>query len=195
MRSATCPTPVWSAPSVSSPATIVSVIGLPVETPAAPAPTGGYIRLMDGHHLAQLNIGTLRAPVDHPAVAGFVNRLDEINALADMADGFVWRLQTEEGNATAIQAFDDPLLLVNLSVWESIDALHAFAYRTDHRELLRGRADWFHRHDGNYQVLWWVPAGHIPTVEEAKERLGRLDADGPTAHAFTFVHRFEPPRS
>lgn len=145
------------------------------------------------YHLAQLNIGKTAGPMDSPIMEGFAARLDEINAQADVADGFVWRLQTEDGNATSIHAFDDPLLLVNMSVWESIEALHAYTYRTDHRELLRDRAEWFERYDGPYLVLWWVPAGHTPTVEEAQERLANLTADGPTAEAFTFGKRFDPP--
>lgn len=121
---------------------------------------------------------------------GFTGRLDEINALADTAEGFVWRLQTDDGNATAIRAFDDPSLLVNLSVWESIESLHAFTYRSLHRELLRGRSEWFHPSGGSHQVLWWVAAGHVPDVLEARRRLEHLEAHGPTPHAFTFAHRF-----
>jgi len=145
------------------------------------------------YHLAQLNIGRIRAPVEDPIMDGFMSRLDEINAIADTTPGFVWRLQTEEGNATAIHAFDDPMLLVNMSVWESVEALHAFTYRSDHRELLRGRADWFERFEGSFQVLWWVPAGHIPSVEEAKAKLEQLVASGPTEEAFTFAKRFPAP--
>ncbi len=126
-------------------------------------------------------------------MAGFTERLDEINALADAADGFVWRLQTAEGNATAIHAFADPGLLLNMSVWESIDALHTFTYRTEHRELLRSRAEWFEAADGPHQVLWWVPAGHIPTIDEAKSRLRTLAIEGPTSQAFTFAVRFDAP--
>ena len=149
--------------------------------------------MTDGYHLAQLNIGRIKAPVEDPIMDGFMNRLDEINAIADNTPGFVWRLQTEEGNATSIHAFDDPMLLVNMSVWESIEALHEYVYRSDHRELLRSRAAWFERHEGPYQVLWWVPAGHIPTVAEAKERLNMLVEQGPTAQAFTFAKPFDPP--
>ena len=145
------------------------------------------------HHIAQLNIGRTRAALDHPSMIGFTGRLDEINELADAADGFVWRLQTDDGNATAIRVFDDPMLLVNLSVWESIETLHAFTYRSEHRDLLRGRTDWFHRSVGAHQVLWWVPAGHLPDAGEARLRLEHLDTHGPTAHAFTFTHRFDPP--
>ena len=124
---------------------------------------------------------------------GFMSRLDEINAIADGTPGFVWRLQTEEGNATSIHAFDDPMLLVNMSVWESVEALHEFTYRSDHRELLRSRADWFERHEGPFQVLWWVPAGHIPSLEEAKTKLELLTESGPGPAAFTFKDRFDPP--
>lgn len=147
----------------------------------------------NGYHLAQLNIGRVKAPPEDPLMEGFMSRLDEINAIADASAGFVWRLQTEEGNATSIHAFDDPMLLVNMSVWESIDSFREFTYRSTHKELLRQRADWFDPHDGPYQVMWWVPAGHIPTVEEAKERLEILTDQGPTPEAFTFKDRFPAP--
>ena len=147
----------------------------------------------NGYHLAQLNIGRTKASPDDPIMDGFMKRLDEINAIADRSPGFVWRLQTEDGNATSIHAFDDPLLLVNMSVWESIDEFREFTYRSTHKELLQQRADWFDRHEGPYQVMWWVPAGHIPSVEEAKERLETLIEHGPTPEAFTFRDRFAPP--
>ncbi len=149
--------------------------------------------MANGYHLAQLNIGKMVAPTDDPRVAGFMDRLDEINAIADGSPGFVWRLQTEDGNATSIHAFDDPLLLVNMSVWESIEAFREFTYRSTHKELLQQRADWFERHEGPYQVMWWVPAGHIPTIEEAKGRLEMLVDHGPTREAFTFNDRFDSP--
>lgn len=145
------------------------------------------------YHLAQLNIGRMVAPTDDPRVAEFMNRLDEINGLADKAPGFVWRLQTEEGNATSIHAFDDPLLLVNMSVWESVDQLYEFTYRTAHTEVMRDRAKWFEKHDGPYQVLWWVPVDQVPTLDEAKKRLEMLVEHGPTPEAFTFRQRFSPP--
>lgn len=149
--------------------------------------------MTNGYHIAQLNIGKTAGPMVSPVMAGFAARLDEINALADTAEGFVWRLQTEDGNATSIHAFDDPMVLVNMSVWESIEALHAYTYRSDHLELLRGRADWFHKMDGPHLVLWWVPAGHRPSVGEAKERLETLISHGPTPEAFSFAKRFDPP--
>ncbi len=142
--------------------------------------------------LAQLNIGRLRAPTDSPIVAEFMEALDPINALADSSAGFVWRFQTAEGNATAERPFDDDTVLVNFSTWESIDALADYVYRTAHTEYLRRRREWFDRFDGAMVVLWWVPAGHRPTVAEAIERLAHLEAHGPTPYAFTFRHRYEP---
>jgi heme-degrading monooxygenase HmoA len=142
------------------------------------------------HHIAQVNIARMRAPLDDASMAGFVARLDEINALADGAPGFVWRLQTPEGNATYLRPYDDDRILFNLSVWESIEALKEYVYKTAHAELLRGRRDWFEHFDGAYLALWWVPAGHIPDVEEAKARLAHLAERGPSAHAFTFKQIF-----
>ena len=143
-------------------------------------------------HLAQLNVGRMLAPVTAPEIADFMAALDPINALADAAPGFVWRLQTGEGNATSIHAFDDELMLLNMSVWESIESLRAFTYTTAHTEVLRRRREWFERLDVSHLVLWWVPAGHIPSIEEALDRLGRIRRDGPTPMAFTFRVPFEP---
>jgi uncharacterized protein DUF3291 len=150
---------------------------------------------MAGYHVAQLNIGRLRAPLDSDQLAGFVEALDPVNALADGAEGFVWRLQTEDGDATAIRAFDDDMLLVNMSVWESVEALADFVYRSDHRAIMRRRREFFEPMAEAFTVLWWVPAGHVPSVEEAKDRLERLRRDGPTAEAFTFRYRFEAPNA
>ena len=145
-------------------------------------------------HLAQVNIGRLRAPVDDPLIAEFVAGLDRINALADGAPGFVWRLQTEDGNATAIRpADDDELLAINLSVWESVEALADYVYRSDHVAFMRRRREWFERFATSYLALWWIPAGTIPTVPDAMARIARLDREGPTSAAFTFKHRFAPP--
>src|SRR5262245_9707658 len=148
---------------------------------------------MDGYQLAQLNVGRLRAPTDSPLVAEFMNALDPINALAEASPGFVWRFQTEDGNATAVRPYDDDSILVNLSVWESVEALSAFVYHSDRTAYLRRRAEWFERMHDTIVVLWWVPAGHIPSVEEAITRLEALRANGPTAEAFTFRDRFPAP--
>jgi hypothetical protein len=141
-------------------------------------------------HLAQLNIGRLRAPTTDPIVAEFMGALDEINALAEMSPGFVWRFQTEEGNATAVRPFEDDLVLINMSVWESVEALADYVYRSDHTSYLRRRREWFDRLHDVYLVLWWVPVGHRPIVDEAIERLRHLSAHGPSDHAFTFRRVF-----
>lgn len=147
---------------------------------------------MAGHHLAQINIGRLHAPIDSAVIRDFAGALDPINALAEASPGFVWRLQTDDGNATSIKVFDDDLIAINLTVWESVEALADFAYRTDHAAFLRRRREWFERMEEAYLVLWWVPAGHQPDIEEAIARLEHLRAHGPTPTAFTFRHRFDP---
>jgi hypothetical protein len=146
----------------------------------------------DRWHLAQLNVGRMVAPLGAPEIAGFRAQLDPINALADADPGLVWRLQTEAGNATDIRPTDDDLFLVNLSVWRSIEALRAFTYTSGHVQVLRQRRSWFEQLADAHLVLWWVPAGHIPTIDEALARLDRLRRDGPTPAAFTFRAPFAP---
>ena len=148
---------------------------------------------MAAHHLAQVNIATLRAPLDGPELAGFVAQLEPVNALADRSPGFVWRLQTEDGDATAIRPYEDDRVMVNLSVWASFEALRSFVYATRHLEVMRHRRQWFSRMADPYLTLWWLPAGTIPTVAEAKERLELLAGQGPTAGAFTFRAPFPEP--
>ncbi|MGF1604788.1 MAG: DUF3291 domain-containing protein [Rhodothalassiaceae bacterium] len=141
--------------------------------------------------LAQMNIGRLVAPVGDPAVADFVDNLARINALADQMPGFVWRLVDEDGaDATGLRPFDDPDILVNLSVWESVTALRRFVYKSDHKDFLRRRAEWFVPMAGPALVLWWVPPGHRPTPLEGKQRLERLTVHGPGPDAFTFAKPF-----
>ncbi len=142
------------------------------------------------YHLAQINIARMVAPLDTPTMAGFVARLAEINAVADGAPGFVWPLQTAEGDATSLRVFDDEYMLVNMSVWESVEALFEYVYHSNHIELLRQRASWFEKMGTPFMALWWVPAGHIPTVEEAKAKLEYLTTHGPTPLAFTFKQRY-----
>jgi hypothetical protein len=147
-----------------------------------------------GWHLAQVNVGRLRAPIDDPLIADFVGGLDRINQLADRAPGFVWGVQTEAGNAIAIRPVeDDQLLAIDMSVWESVEALAQFVYRSDHLSFMRRRREWFERYGTSYLALWWIPVGSIPTVVEAMERIYELDRHGPTSTAFTFTHRFAPP--
>src|SRR4051794_33829448 len=151
-----------------------------------------YAPFVGGHHLAQINLARLRAPLDSPQLTAFVAALKPVNALADSAPGFVWRLQTDEGDATAIRAFDDDMLIVNMSVWESMDALQGFVYRNAaHRDIMRRRNEFFDRPE-TYLVLWWIAAGTLPTVDEAKERVELLRAGGPSPAAFTFRQPFEP---
>ena len=145
------------------------------------------------HHLAQLNVAKMRGAGDSELMASFMAQLDEVNSVADAASGFVWRLQTDDGDATSIQAFEDDRILVNMSVWESIQALRDYAYAGRHLEVLRNRREWFEGYGGPYTVLWWVPAGHQPTVDEAKQKLAHLEEHGPTAEAFTFQQPFEAP--
>jgi hypothetical protein len=146
-------------------------------------------------HLAQVNIARLRAPLDDPLLAGFVARLDDVNALADASPGFVWRLQTAAGDATALRPYDDERILVNLAVWQSPERLREFVYRSAHVDVMRQRRSWFERFDGPYYALWWVPAGHIPSVDEAKERLEHLRAHGESTQAFSFAKLFPTPDS
>jgi len=147
---------------------------------------------MSKFELAQLNIAVLKAPLESPVMAEFVANLDRINAVAEAAPGFVWRLQTEEGDATALRPLGENVL-VNMSVWRDVEALNRYVYKSAHVEVMRRRKEWFERMAQAYLVLWWVPRGHRPTIVEAKQRLDLLRADGPTPRAFTFRNAFLPP--
>jgi hypothetical protein len=146
-----------------------------------------------GFHLAQLNIARALAPMDDPLLQDFVTALDDVNALAERSPGFVWRLKSDSGNATDIQAYDNPLMIVNLTVWDSIDALFDFTYRSGHAKIMARRRDWFEKLSQPHMVLWWIPAGHLPSMDEAKARLELLHRQGPGPEAFTFKVRFAPP--
>jgi hypothetical protein len=139
------------------------------------------------HHLAQVNIARMRAPLDDPSMSDFVSRIDEINALADSDPGFVWRW-TDSDNGP----FTAPDLLFNLSVWKSVDALRDYVYRGEHAHLFRDRLKWFLSPDGPTLALWWIPAGQQPTPAASKERLEHLAEHGPTPFAFSFKHSFLP---
>ncbi|HKA00832.1 MAG TPA: DUF3291 domain-containing protein [Candidatus Solibacter sp.] len=148
---------------------------------------------MNKYHVAQVNMGRIKAPVEHPSMAGFMSRLDELNGLADRSPGFVWRLQTDAGNATYFRPYpEDDRILLNMSVWEDIESLKHYVFRTVHAELLRQRHEWFEKFAGTYTALWWVPAGHRPSIDEAKKRVAYLDAKGPSEYAFTFQKTFPP---
>ena len=147
---------------------------------------------MAAFHLAQLNIAVAKEPLTAPGMADFVNDLNRINALADAAPGFIWRLQDEDGNATSLRPFDADTL-VNMSVWQDLQSLKAYAYASAHMDFVRRRQEWFERIREAFVVLWWVPAGHQPSVQEAVLKLEQVRANGPTAEAFTFGKPFPPP--
>jgi hypothetical protein len=145
------------------------------------------------YQLAQINIATFRMPMSDPVNAGFIAELDRINALAESAPGFIWRLVGEGNNALDVRAFDNPNIAINMSVWQDVDALARFVYRNEgHRDIMRRRREWFDRMDF-HQALWWVEAGDRPTIAEGKARLTMLSRVGPSAHAFLFSKPFPPP--
>jgi hypothetical protein len=146
-----------------------------------------------GHYIAQINISRLLAPLDDPQIAAFVAQLEPINALADKAPGFVWRLKSESGNATDIAYNDDPLVIVNMSVWESIEALRNFAYKSNHVKVFRDRPKWFEKMDKPSYCLWWVPSDHIPKLAEGCKRLEHYQKHGATPHSFWFSQHFPQP--
>ena len=146
---------------------------------------------MSRFHLAQINVARALAPLDDPRLAGFVARLDDINALADASPGFVWRLQGDSGNATDIKVSEDPNVIVNMSVWEGLDSLFAYVYRSDHLQVMSQRRQWFEKPAGAFMALWWLPAGTLPSVEEGIERIALLERSGATPEAFTFKQPFD----
>ena len=145
------------------------------------------------YHLAQINVGRFRTPIDDPANAEFIANLDRVNALADEAPGFVWRLIGDGNSAIDIQAFDDPQIGINMSVWTDMESLAAFVYRdSGHREIMRRRSEWFEKMEF-YMALWWIPAGHIPTIEEGKAKIELIAKLGSTPDAFLFNKPFPAP--
>jgi heme-degrading monooxygenase HmoA len=145
------------------------------------------------YELAQLNTGIIKGPMNSPVMADFAANLERINALAEQMPGFIWRLQTDAGDATAIRPFDDENMLVNMSVWRDAESLRRFVYRSDHMEIMRRRGQWFERMSEAFLVLWWVPQGHRPSVAEAIAKLAILRRNGPTAEAFTFRQSYPAP--
>ena len=145
------------------------------------------------HHLAQVNVARMRAPLTEPLMAAFAAGLEPINRLTDQSPGFVWRLQADDGDATSLRAFGDDMILVNLSTWTDVQALKDYVYGSQHVNYVKRRKAWFRQFAGAYYALWWVPAGRRPTVEEAKARLDRLDAHGESEYAFSFRDVFSPP--
>jgi len=145
------------------------------------------------YQLAQINIARALAPMESPIMQGFVEQLEAINALADGSEGFVWRLQTEEGDATSLQVFDDPMVIVNMSVWDSFESLKAYVYSSEHSSLIQAKKAWFEKLASPNLALWWVPEGYIPSVEEGKAALVQLTDQGPSVEAFSFVQPFAAP--
>lgn len=148
---------------------------------------------MSAWHIAQYNIARLLRPLEDVANADFVANLERINGLGDATPGFVWRHKNADGNSTDVRVRGDDMMIINFTVWDSIDALWEYTYHSAHVEVFRRRRDWFEHLDYPYLVLWWIPAGHVPSVAEADERLDDLIANGPTERAFTFKQRFPAP--
>lgn len=147
---------------------------------------------MSAYELAQLNIARMKEPLESPALADFVANLERINALAERSSGFVWRLQTAEGDATALRPLGEDTL-INVSVWRDVGALNNYVYQSEHVDFMRRRKEWFERMREAYVVLWWILRGHRPDVAEAIAKLDLLRAKGPTVDAFTFRRAFPPP--
>ena len=150
---------------------------------------------MSGWHLAQFNVATAKFDDDDPRLAEFIDNLDRINTLGDESPGAVWRFQSESGNSVDVKAYDDPRILLNLTVWEDVKSLWDYVYKTDHVEFLRRRTEWFEVESHAMLVMWWVPAGHNPTPAEGVERLEHLREHGPSPYAFSFRDNYDPPES
>ena len=148
---------------------------------------------MSPYHLAQLNVARALAPKESVAMSGFTDRLLEINTLAEQSDGFIWRLKDDAGDATAIRVFDDPDMLINMSVWKDLQSLRSFVYRSAHTELVRQREQWFESPVEVYQALWWIPVGEQPSLVQAREKLDLIQSNGPSAQAFDFANPYNPP--
>ena len=148
---------------------------------------------MPEFHIAQINIARMLAPIDSHTMSDFVAQLPPINALAEESPGFVWRLQSEDGDATSIKVYDDDMVIINLTVWESVEALRQYVYKSAHSGVMRDRRRWFEKFDGPYYTLWWIPAGHLPDPQEGKERLEHLREHGDSPYAFSFKTVFPAP--
>ncbi len=149
---------------------------------------------MSNYQLAQVNIGRMRGKnIEDPIMAEFVENLDHINALAETSDGFVWRLKDESNNATHFSPYDDPRVIINLSVWRDLKSFEKFVYHSSHLEFLKRRAEWFEKFEKPHLALWWIPSGHLPTIADAVHKLDYLHAQGPSAEVFNFSLKFPPP--
>ena len=149
--------------------------------------------LQSNYYLAQINIAKMKAPLDEPIMAEFANALDEVNRVAEQSPGFIWRLQTDSGNATELRAYSDPKILVNISVWQSVEQLKAYVYKSLHGDFFVRRRQWFEKHQGEHFAMWWIRVGHLPTMEEGKAKLEYLELHGDTAECFTFARPYLSP--
>ena len=145
------------------------------------------------HHLAQINIAHMKGVnLDDPIMQGFTSRIDEINEIAESHDGFIWRLKDENNNATSFNPFDNEQLIINMSVWRDVNSFFQYVYQSLHKELIRGQKEWFHKLGKPHMAIWWIEAGQIPTLQEAKDKLALIEQRGVSADAFTFKHLFDP---
>lgn len=145
---------------------------------------------MTTHHIAQINIALPLAPLDSEQLYGFVSRIDEINIVAEQTQGFIWRLKGEADNALALRVFEDERMIINMSVWDSMESLYNYTYYSDHVQVYRQKGGWMEKLAYAHMALWWIPAGHIPTAQEGKTRLEYLQTHGVTPYAFTFKQKF-----
>lgn len=149
--------------------------------------------LQPKYYLAQINIAKMKAPLDDPIMAEFANALDEVNLVAENSPGFIWRLQTSSGNATDVKAYSDPKMLVNISVWRGVEQLKSYVYKSLHGNFFIRRRKWFEKYQGEHFAMWWILAGHLPTVEEGKAKLEYLELHGDTPECFTFAQPYPSP--
>lgn len=148
---------------------------------------------MPAFHIAQINVARMKGVnKEDPVMKEFTDNLDRVNELADTSEGFIWRLKDDSNNATSFSPADDVQLLINVSVWESIESLEHFTYRTFHSDFVRRRKEWFHQFGKAYYALWWIPAGQLPTLEEALAKLDKLQSNGPSSLVFDFKNRYPP---
>lgn len=145
------------------------------------------------YQLAQINIALMKAPIDDPIMSEFAAALNEVNLIADRSPGFIWRLQTSSGNATDIRAYPDPKMLINVSVWQTIEQLKVYVYHTLHGDFFVRRRQWFEEYSGEHFGMWWIPADHLPTVEEGKAKLKYLERHGDSPECFTFAKPYPSP--